>query len=311
MKINELQKGIQTINLLVKSAEQRDGKNGPYVDFLMTDGTTDISVKRWDYKIEQFTSQVGDVINVQLEIGEYNGKPNFVMKGYREAKDFNIKDFIKSAPLDAEHMYTEIITLVASLEKPIRNLVYEIYNTYKDKILCWSAAKSVHHNLVGGWLYHTYRMVKAAVNLCDVYTSANRDIVIAGVLLHDIGKLYELDTDPFGNAIYTTDGNLFGHLLMGSDMLMEYAKKLNTPEEIVRQLRHIIISHHGKLEYDAIKVPCTLEAMLVNMIDVIDARCYQFEEIAITQDAGTVSEQRYYTLDGAHVYVPLGTKDGE
>ena len=132
-------------------------------------------------------------------------------------------------------------------------------------------------------------MAKASEVYTNIY-EVNGDIITAGVILHDIGKLKELDTDDLGSASFTTEGRLFGHLLLGVMMIEEVAKEIGTPNEIVEQLEHIIASHHGKYEYGAIALPATKEAEIVYMLDMADSRIYMYEEAYKKVEPGEMSD---------------------
>ena len=160
-----------------------------------------------------------------------------------------------------------------------------------------SAAKSMHHNLMGGLLYHTYRMVKAAYSVCDIYTTLNRELLVCGTALHDIGKIEELSTSELGAANYTPDGRLFGHALIGIEMIDKMVAEADSAagretynREDVRLLKHLIASHHGTLEWGAITLPAVPEAMVLHNIDMIDSRMYMYEEGLASTKPGSVSD---------------------
>ena len=155
-------------------------------------------------------------------------------------------------------------------------LVKSIYEENKTKLLYWSAAKSVHHNCYGGLLYHTLRMMRSAFTLTKVYTTINKDVLFAAVALHDIGKITELETDELGVADYTVDGTLFGHALLGIEMINAKASGYNP--ELIRLLKHCLAAHHGQLDWGAVTIPAIPEAMMLHQIDMIDSRMYQFEK---------------------------------
>lgn len=160
-----------------------------------------------------------------------------------------------------------------------------------------SAAKSMHHNLMGGLLYHTYRMVKASYSVCDIYTTLNRELLVCGTALHDIGKIEELSTSELGAANYTPDGRLFGHALIGIEMIDKMVAEADSAagretynREDVRLLKHLIASHHGTLEWGAITLPAVPEAMVLHNIDMIDSRMYMYEEGLASTKPGSVSD---------------------
>ena len=151
-------------------------------------------------------------------------------------------------------------------------------------------------------------MIKAAEQICGIYPSLNRELLLIGTALHDIGKLKELETNEFGISEFTPEGNLSGHTLCGIEMLNNAVTEMEEapdPEEY-KQVKHMIASHHGLLEHGAIVVPATAEAMVLNNLDLIDSRMYMFEEALTGIEPGTVSGS-IWALDGAHIYKPATT----
>ena len=205
------------------------------------------------------------------------------------------------------YMVLPIYTCISKIDKmqnaDLAALVRSIYEENKDRLLWQSAAKSVHHNKVGELLWHVARMVKMAGATADTYSFIDRDMLLAGVLVHDIGKLNELLTDEVGVTDYTRDGFLFGHALLGIEIVKKHAEKLGTPAETVRCLTHIIASHHGLREYGAIATPATAEAYAVHCIDLIDARMYIFEDALGKLDSAKFSDP-IHTLEGTRIYKP-------
>lgn len=303
MKIRELVKGDNQIDLMIKAVEEKKASNGkPYLQFVLTDGAEDISVMKWESDMAAAQEQgmeKGAVFCWTLNVGEYNGKPSYKTSGQRTSL-VPQSEFV-SQITERESMYDQMVGAVLSFSnKALSDLTFYLLNTNKERLIKWSAAKSVHHNLVGGLIYHMFRMYKQAANL--VYDKAyDKEMLIAGVILHDIGKLQELETDAFGNAEYTRDGMLFGHAFIGAEMVKDAAALLGTPKDIADQLMHIIVSHHGKLEWGAITLPQTTEAFLCHELDMLDSRMYQYEKICETLEPGSCSE-RIYSLDGTKVY---------
>lgn len=147
-------------------------------------------------------------------------------------------------------------------------------------------------------------MLKSASRLAEVYKDTlDTKLLYAGVILHDIGKIKELECNVLGSADYTSDGNLLGHLFIGAEMVSEYAKKYDLGEIEERLLKHMIVSHHGKREFGAIALPAIPEAMLLHHIDCMDAEIYQYEEVRKNMKADSMSD-RVFGLNDVHVYKP-------
>ena len=294
-------------NVLMTTVAEKLAKSGkPYCDVELMDGDETIVAKYFNMGKAELCDQFpeGSVIFATINVAEYNGSPNYKITNHMQA-DGNVdkKDFIVHAPLNENDMFDYIRGVLSTIKNPeLQKLTTTIYDRCKKQLLYWSAAKAHHHNFYGGLLYHTYRMVINAEKLCNVYTSADKDMVVAACALHDIGKLKELDTDEYGSATYTVDGNLFGHLFIGAEIVREYGKSLNIDPEITRCLTHCIVSHHNNLEWGAITRPQTEEAFLVSQIDYIDSQYICYEEETDKLEAGTQSENNI--LGGLKVYRP-------
>lgn len=307
------------VTALLLDVEEKQTKNGgTYCRLTLSDGIDKIIANRWDVQAEALAPFKRSLVSAVVTAGIYQGNPSYTVSTLKDAPTTaRIEDYIESAPLSGEEMYKYILDILRSRLQAegdhLLKLTERIYEDNKEKLLRWSAAKSVHHNCYGGLLYHTYRMMLAAKSLTDVYPLAS-EVLLPAVALHDIGKIEELQTDELGVADYTNEGNLLGHTLLGIAIVDDMARKLfgETPdektEEMLRQLKHAIAAHHGRLEWGALAVPATREAMLLHELDMIDSRMYQFEKIERDLAPGTMSD-RVATLDGARIYHPMYARD--
>ena len=303
MKIKELKTNETAImDMLLMNVVERETKTRkPFLTLTLTDGEDTVDAIIWEMSLSGLSFDFPSVVSVQLKAELYNGVISYKVGFVRESSA-DIRNFIHKAPA-GEKEFKELISIADSFDdQDVKNLVMYILTAYKEDFCRWSAAKSMHHNLYGGLLYHTYRMTKLAEKIAEVYRDANRDYLIGGTILHDIGKLKELDSDDVGVAAYSVDGTLLGHSYIGMRMVEEAGKDLKISDEVIRNITHIIASHHGELEYGAITKPATLEAMLVHEIDMIDSRAYMFEEAEKDMEPGTVAEKVYGI---GNVYKPL------
>lgn len=286
MKISELT-NKETLDVLLLGVEEKIARNNnSYVVFQVTDGVETIFVQQWDSVAEPYKKCIGCVVRMTIKCGSYKGKKTY------ESLMMDLTDkpadlFIRKVPADIMDMWTEIIERCNKMENKIRTIVLQVLMDNKEKLLYWAAGKQVHHALYGGLLYHMYRMGRTADSLCDTYTNLNRDLLVAGAYLHDIGKLQELNTDKFGTAEYTIPGTLLGHMILGIKML----DATEGDPDILFQLEHMIASHHGEPEYGAIVRPATAEAMALHEVDMMDSKMYQFEEAYEKMESGTLSEK--------------------
>ena len=182
----------------------------------------------------------------------------------------------------SEEMYEEILEFIASFKNPfLKKLGEKFFKEDKEFIKSFkqsSAAKSVHHGFVGGLLEHTLSVVK----LCEYYTKAypilNRDLLLISALFHDIGKTRELSLFPEND--YTEEGQLLGHIVIGSEMISEKIKEIpGFPPILAGEVKHCVLSHHGEYEYGSPKKPAIIEAMALNFADNTDAKIQTMKEL--------------------------------
>ena len=292
--------------------EERETKSKkPFCTFHLLDGAIAIIANLWNTeKKDIYKVQEKSVISVQLYKKLYNGVETYEVKEYQAAPDdAKLEDYLLTAPIPSQDMMDEIKSILSKeiSETELYPLVMEILDENADKLLYWAAAKTIHHNCYGGLLYHMLRMLKTAVILSRVYRF-DKELLYSAVILHDIGKLQELDTDATGVAEYTVDGNLFGHTLLAIEMIdRKHFENPTYPAEKIRLLKHCIAAHHGQLEYGAITMPAVKEAMLLHEIDVIDASMYQYEQAEKTLNPGEMSD-RIFGL-GVKVYKPAANAE--
>jgi len=173
----------------------------------------------------------------------------------------------------------------------------------EERLLYWPAAKSLHHAIRSGLLFHVVRMLRTAEALCRVYESINPDLLYAGVIIHDLAKIGELSSNTLGMADYTKEGKMLGHIIMGVEELARAGKELGVSDEVLLLLKHMVISHHYEAEYGSPKKPMFLEAELLHYIDMVDARIYDYENAVRNISPGEFSDP-VWSLDRRSVYKP-------
>lgn len=314
IKIKDMKQDQKTSTVVLLTAiEEKETKGGsPYCRLTLCDGETQIQANLWnktkaDVKVPEKT-----LITVELYPKLYQEALSYEVFRYGPApEDCAMTDYIVKAPYDSQSMYDNILAVlrkeIPDHEQDLICMVEKLYEDHKEKLLYWSAAKSVHHNCYGGLLYHTFRMIRSGIALSRVY-QIDKELLLAGIALHDIGKIYELETDNLGTAEYSIDGVLFGHAMLGIELINKEvgrAQMLGTPydKEKVRLLKHMLCAHHGNLDWGAITVPVIPEAMMLHEIDMIDSRIYQFEQVMKELEPGSISD-KIFSL-GSRVYKPL------
>lgn len=308
---NITEKAGDTIEIALKVADisEHKTKNGaPYVVIELTDGKKSLSTRKWNMNIAGLGANlvVGNVLVFTLSITEYNGSNSYTVDKYREVEaedNVDKEQFDTELKLNIEEMMNYLDVTIDSLRDPdLRNVVMTIFLAFKEKIKTNVAATSVHHNIKGGLLYHIFRMTKMAEEMCKIY-KLDRDVLISAVICHDIGKVYEIETDETGKSHYTTKGILFGHLYLGGQIIHATAESVNAlKSDKVMQLEHAVISHHDHLEWDAIKKPSTAEAYALFLLDMMDSRMYIYEDMYSKMDNFEMSENGVKNLDNAYVY---------
>lgn len=288
---------------LIKTVDRKmTAKGVPYLDLTLADPDGEINAKLWDYKEElhgEFSAN--DLIKVRGTVQPFNDSQQLRIERIRkvtEADGVRIEDFVPSAGFSGEAMFDELMKAALSFkDSELKALVTELLNEYKEKLLYWPAAFRLHHAIRGGLLYHTLSILRMAQGVADIYPFIDRDLLFAGVILHDIAKTEEFDVAQTGIASgYTTDGNLVGHLVRGAMAVDRCGKKLGISENTLMLVEHMIISHHGEPEFGAAVRPMCAEAELLSEIDLIDSRMEIYAEALQDLPVGSFSN-RIFALD--------------
>jgi 3'-5' exoribonuclease len=283
---------------LVQSKEIRQKRTGePYLSLNLSDKTGDIEARMWDNVAEVMdTFERDDFIKVRGQLQIYNTRPQFIVHKLRRMQDAEVEfsDFFPASARDPEQMWTELRAIVAGIPDPhLRPLLDaflddpEIAQRYKIA----PAAKSIHHAFRSGLLEHVLSLCGLARPISAHYNAAHPgtvdwSLMVSGILLHDIGKIYEL-TYERGFA-YSTEGQLIGHISIAMRMLSDKLRAFpDFPNDLRNLLEHMILSHHGKLEFGSPKVPLFPEALLLHYLDDMDSK---MECMRATADKGAMAE---------------------
>ena len=293
---------------LVKSVEQKTSSKGDtYLDFMLGDASGEINGKLWRYSpAEHGEYKANDIIKVRGTISQYNGSDQLRIERIRvagENDNISIDELVRTTGYSAQQMYDELIGIAEGFSNgDLKKIVCEIYADNRMCLLYWPAAYRLHHAVRGGLLMHTLSIVRLAQGVCEVYPFVDRDMLIAGAMLHDIAKLEEFSVSETGIADgYSVAGNLVGHIAMGAMTIEKYAQKLGTDRETAILLQHMILSHHGEPEYGAAVRPMTIEAELLSELDLLDSRIYEMREAVMSAKTGDFS-QRVWALDNRKLY---------
>lgn len=265
----------------IATAEGKDGKT--YLNVILADSTGEIEARKWQgAELAMQRIKAGDVVIVNGKINQFQGRIQLIIQEMSalDKSQINPEDYVQKAGSAPEKMFAELISIVNSLEEVyIRDLLLAILNDYEiaRRLKIWPAGKSIHHAYQSGLLEHILSCCKLAMTLAPHY-KVNRSYVIAGCVLHDISKIYELTE---GLVVeYTDEGKLIGHLIKGLEIVDHFSLKIkNFPHAMKMHIKHILLSHHGEYEYGSPKVPHTSEAFLVHLIDLMDSKMSSLEQV--------------------------------
>lgn len=294
---------------LCTASETRATRSGEIVLLTLQDASGRITGKLLD-EAERYKTEVepGDFVRVEGRTSLFNGQLQLVIARLRRvnpdqdrAQGFREDDCIPSAPRPIDDMWAELTGYVAEVREPfVRVLLNRVLADHEALLREWPAAQSVHHAYRGGLLEHIVRMIGVGRFLARTY-EANEDLVVAGVVLHDIGKLQELSYNA-GMTSYTRDGNLIGHIGLGLILVRETANGISGfPERLRTQLEHLVLSHHGSKEHGSPVEPKTLEAFILAAVDDLDAKLNQVQR-AVRDDAGADEFTAYQKRLGRILY---------
>ena len=277
--IETLREGMHTSDIyLCKNKQIALTKSGKeYGNLLLQDKTGTIDGKIWDLHSPGVSAfETMDYVQVEAAVTLFQGSFQLNIKRIRKAAagEYREVDYLPVSKKDINKMYQELMGYVRTLQDPyLSQLALGFFGDQKfaKAFSFHSAAKTVHHGFVGGLLEHTLNVLK----LCDFYAAnypmLKRDLLLTAAMFHDIGKLKELSVFPAND--YTDDGQLLGHIIIGTEMVNDKIKTIaGFPPKLASELKHCILAHHGELEYGSPKKPALLEALALNFADNTDAK---------------------------------------
>ena len=245
-------------------------------------------------------------IKVQALVTEWNGMMQLRVTRIRQTSvedNLDMKDYIKAAPENAADMYDFIYSRAAAFrDEDLRKICIRQLEDNKEKLMYYPAAQKNHHAELAGLLYHIKRMLMMGERACEVYTNLNRELVMAGVILHDMDKINEIQSNELGiSSGYSFEGKLLGHLVQGVRTIDRLAGELDMPREKAVMLEHMLISHHYEPEFGSPKKPLFPEAEMLHYLDMIDAKMFDMQEALEKTEPGQFSD-RVWTLDNRTLY---------
>ena len=305
-KVKDFTEGerIRTDLLISQLVRGTTNSGSPYLSLVLQDSSKSIEAKLWDVKPElEKQLEVGKVYDFDIEVIKY--KNNLQAKVLKvlplPQSEIDMNEFVFRSPVSKETLRSNIQEGISLIHNEnIAKIVSGCLNYYGNNVFEYPAAAKIHHNFIGGLATHTSGMIKVAQALCSIYPSLNRDYLIAGVILHDLGKIEELSSPVVTE--YTVKGKLLGHISIMDARLLQIGKDLNLQDsEELLLLRHMVLSHHGQMEYGSPVRPETMEAEMLNLIDNIDARVNTIDKALADIKEGEFT-QKIFALDNRVFY---------
>ena len=298
---------------MAKTLAIKVGANGnQYLDILLADKSGEISGKKWDVSDAEYPvlKAIGEksIVKIKAVVTEWAGQLQLRVQRIRAAAlddGQRMEDFVKAAPEAPEDMFGYIYETAGSMkDQDLKKLCIKLLTGNREKLMYYPAAQKNHHAELAGLLYHMKRMLMTGERICEVYTNLNRDLLCAGVIIHDIEKLNEIMADPDGIATgYSFEGQLLGHIIQGVKTIDRLTLELGFPREKAIMLEHMILSHHYEPEFGSPKKPLFPEAEALHYLDVLDARMFDMQDALVSTLPGTFSE-RVWALDNRKLYKP-------
>jgi 3'-5' exoribonuclease len=310
--VSELAAGsaIDDVFLLAERnvAHKKDGN--PFLNVTLSDRTGQVKGVVWD-QVERILAAAaeGDFVHVRAQVGEYRGGLQLVVKDMVgvPAEAVDPADFMATTTRDVAKMMERLREMTGRMEDRHLKALFDAFwadTTFVAALSRAPAAKLMHHAYIGGLLEHTLSMAVLAEMVGGHYSGVDQDMLLAGVILHDVGKTRELE---YASRIdYTDEGRLLSHIVIGLSMLDEKLKQVpDFPDIKAQLLKHMLVSHHGERAFGSPEPPKTIEAVLLNYIDEIDSRVNSIREY-VAKDTSDGSWTPYHRLLERHLYKGAG-----
>lgn len=301
--VTDLEKGefIQDQVFSIDEFQQHTTRSqNPYFRLILQDKTGEISANIWHDDFANCSMkgiEVGDVVKIDAEVIEYKGRLQLTVKKLHKTDEYDISDQLQASDKDIDGMLKQVQKYTDMIENNnLRTLFDNIFGdeNFVNRYKRTPAAELIHHDFIGGLLEHTLEMLDMSGPFLKYYPEADTDLVIAGIVLHDIGKVYEQEVQKTA-IVRTTKGRLIGHVVQGLELVKDYLPN-DFPDELWMKLSHIIISHQGEIEYGSPVRPSLIEAAIVYVLDKASSHVRQFQKainLGEGRDRGFSEYQKY------------------
>ena len=298
-----VKEGPITLECLIARCERgKTAKNTPYLSLALEDSSGTLDAKFWNLTeemIAQYTT--GMVVEAHGDILFHRNAKQLRVRKLIPLEGKNVNDYVQNAPMSKTEMEEEIMEVVLAMKNEmLQKVVLRILDQKQEEFYSYPAATKNHHNFVGGLAYHTLCMLHMAKHVVSEYTWLDADLLYAGVLLHDVGKTVELSQPVLPE--YTMEGNLLGHISIMASYIDQKAREEGIQdEECVTLLKHMILSHHGKMEFGSPVLPMIPEAEVLNLLDNLDSRLYMMKQ-SLEQTKPGQFGPRVFALENRMIY---------
>lgn len=306
MKFKDLKSGdFVESYILVQECKLRYTINQtPYYGLTISDGELTMDARIWDINLKKDIVP-GNIYKVSAKINDFGGRLQAIISMITDVNPDEVdwRDFFRFAPLSEEEIRIGINTYLNKIKNPIINkVVTNLLAQVEKAFYTFPGGISMHHNYLSGLSYHTLSMLRLADTFIINYPSLNQDLLYGGIILHDIGKTKELTEAK--TPSYSQQGNILGHLIIGLQMLTTEANTLGLSEtEEVQALSHLLIAHHGELEFGSAKEPLMMEAQALYLIDLTDSKLAPIHDEVSKTPKGSYTNS-ILTLNRRSLYVP-------
>lgn len=303
--INTLEDGDKlSIKLLISQVNKGfTNKGAPYLSFVLQDKSGIMDAKYWNVKEEQLELyKAGMVCEFTCDVLSHNKQLQIRVQNIQilDRSHEDLSNYVRSSSIPKQKLMEDIYVVIEEMHNPIyKDITRAIVKETEKDFFTYPAASRIHHDFVGGLATHVLGMIKVGISLCELYPMLDKDLLMAGIILHDIGKVQELSGPVITE--YTLEGKLLGHISMMQAKVNEVAKELGYTQEEVTLLRHMILSHHGQYEYGSPVLPMLAEAEILNYIDNIDARMNILEKAFAQTNEGEFTA-KLFGMENRQIY---------
>lgn len=309
--VRDLKEGDKVLSFFLVKHKQleyfRDRTKGQFLTLALSDKTGQVLARVWEKALELAeTFEEGNVVKVLGEVEEYLGRLQVIIEKLRPAKEgeYELEDFLPHTERDIEEMLVTVRETIASVGNPYLRALLDRFFADEEFVAAFSQAPSarrIHHAYLGGLLEHVVEVIVLCRTVLTLYPQINRDLLMTGALLHDVGKTKELTYER--DIEYSDEGRLLGHVVLSDRMITERIAEIpDLPPELALRLRHVVVSHHGRYEWGSPRRPKTLEACALHYIDNLDAQVNRFARIIAARRDKTKPWTEYDTLLKRYLY---------